>query len=71
MIAADNGVARGEWLLDRPDMGLHVPPMVWAAQYQYSPNAVLAVFASHPYDPADYLRDYEEYLKALRNGSGQ
>ena len=64
-VAADNGTQREEWVLDRPDIGLHIHPMTWAAQYKYSHNAVLAVFASHSYDPADYIRDYEEYLKAL------
>ncbi|HEX9046648.1 MAG TPA: WxcM-like domain-containing protein [Verrucomicrobiae bacterium] len=64
-VAADNGVDREEWVLDRPEIGLHIHPMTWAAQYKYSANAVLAVFASHSYDPKDYIRDYEEYLKAL------
>jgi len=66
MVAADNGSTRGEWRLDRPETGLHVHPMTWAAQYKYSKNAVLAVFASHAYDPDDYIRDYEEYIRALR-----
>lgn len=64
-VSADNGTARQEWVLDRPNIGLHVHPMTWAAQYKYSTNAVLAVFASHSYDPDDYLRDYEEYMKAI------
>jgi UDP-2-acetamido-3-amino-2,3-dideoxy-glucuronate N-acetyltransferase len=67
MVAADNGTVRGEWRLDRPETGLHVHPMTWAAQYKYSKNAVLAVFASHAYDPDDYIRDYEDYISALRN----
>jgi acetyltransferase-like isoleucine patch superfamily enzyme len=63
-ITADNGSEREEWVLDRPDVGLHIHPMTWAAQYKYSQNAVMAVFASHAYDASDYIRDYEEYLKA-------
>lgn len=65
-VAADNGRERAEWVLDRPDVGLHILPYTWAAQYRYSPDAVLAVFASHPYDADDYIRDYEEY-RALVN----
>ncbi len=38
-------------------------PMVWATQYRFSANAVLGVLASHPYDSADYIRDYGEYLR--------
>jgi hypothetical protein len=42
--------------------------MVWGSQYNYSPDAVLLVFASHEYDTDDYIRDYDEYL-ALASGS--
>ena len=63
MVTADNGSERAQWLLDHPGTGLHIHPKVWAAQYHYSENAVLAVFASHEYDANDYLRDYEEFLK--------
>jgi hypothetical protein len=69
-VTADNGRERGEWVLDNPAIGCHVHPMTWAGQYKYAPNAVLAVFASHPYDPADYIRDYEEYIAAVRPAEG-
>lgn len=59
---ADDGVQRQEFLLDRPDVGLHLPPMVWGTQYKYSPDALLLVFASHYYDAADYVRDYNAFL---------
>lgn len=65
-VVADNGAERKEWQLDRPDIGLHLHPRTWGIQYRYTPNAVLAVFASHPYDPDDYIRDYEEYLKFIQ-----
>lgn len=61
-VSADNGRERCQWVLDKPSLGLHLFPLVWAAQYQYSDNAVLCVFASHSYDPNDYIRDYEEFL---------
>lgn len=66
MVTADNGDERGEWLLNSPELGLHILPRTWAAQWRYSPNAVLAVFASHEYDPDDYIRDYEEYLRFIQ-----
>jgi acetyltransferase-like isoleucine patch superfamily enzyme len=64
-VAVNNGVDRETHLLDTPEVGLHIPPMIWASQYHYSENAVLAVFASHAYDAADYIRDYPSYVKAL------
>jgi hypothetical protein len=36
--------------------------MIWAIQFRYSPDAMLLVFASDPYDPDDYIRDYDEFL---------
>ncbi len=62
-VVADDGRTRREFLLDRPDVGLHLPPLTWGTQYKYSPDAVLLVFASHYYDNADYIRDYEEFRK--------
>jgi dTDP-4-dehydrorhamnose 3,5-epimerase-like enzyme len=65
-VMVDDGRERDEVLLDRPDLGLYVPPMVWAAQFHYSRDAVLLVLASAPYDPADYIRSYEEFLQGVR-----
>ncbi len=41
-VVADDGKHREEFLLDRPDLGLHLPPMVWGVQYRYSADARLA-----------------------------
>lgn len=60
-VVADDGVNRQEFRLDQPDIGIHLPPMVWGIQYKYSADAVLLVFASHYYDNADYIRDYSEF----------
>ena len=63
----DDGDQRREVLLNRPGIGLYVPAMLWGSQSRFSADAVLGVFASAPYDPDDYIRDYQEYL-ALRTG---
>jgi acetyltransferase-like isoleucine patch superfamily enzyme/dTDP-4-dehydrorhamnose 3,5-epimerase-like enzyme len=65
----DDGGRRAEYRLDRPDVGLYVPPMVWGTQYRYSADALLLVLASMPYDPTDYIRDYAEF-KSLLQGAG-
>ena len=58
----DDGQGRQEFVLDRPDIGLHMEPMIWGTQYRYSADAVLLVLASHPYDADDYIRDHDEFL---------
>ena len=65
-VVVDDGENRLEVVLDRPNRGLYVPPMVWATQYKYTRDAVLLVLASHQYDAGDYIRDYEEFLAAVR-----
>ena len=64
-VLADNGTQRQEFRLDHPRLGLHLPPLVWGVQYKFSADAVLLVFASHLYDPADYIRDYDDFLAAV------
>jgi acetyltransferase-like isoleucine patch superfamily enzyme len=65
-VMVDDGKDRDEVVLDRPNLGLYVPPMVWAAQFHYSADAVLLVLASDLYEPSDYIRSYEEFLQAVR-----
>lgn len=65
----DDGHTRKSILLDSPGIGLHIPPMTWSTQYDYSSDAVLGVFASHPYDPDDYIRTYGEFLTELSRDS--
>jgi len=48
-------------LLNRPYVGLYVPPGVWAQEQGFSSGSVCLVFASHPYDESDYIRDFEEF----------
>jgi UDP-2-acetamido-3-amino-2,3-dideoxy-glucuronate N-acetyltransferase len=65
-VVVDDGHERDEVLLDSPEVGLYVPPMVWATQYRYSQDAMLLVLASDTYDPNDYIRSYEDFIAAAR-----
>lgn len=66
-VVCDDGDNRQEITLDSPELGLYLPPMVWGVQYKYSADALLQVFASHPYDPADYIRSYDEFVRLLKD----
>lgn len=68
-VLADDGVNRTEVLLDSPDKGIYLPPMVWGVQYKYTADALLLVFASHHYDGADYIRNYSEFLDEVKQHS--
>lgn len=67
-VMANNGTERAEVVLDRPDVSLHLPPMIWAAQFRYSADAVLMVLCSQVYEADDYIRDYDEFEALLGGG---
>jgi len=67
-VVVDDSTVSREVRLDRPYLGLHIPPRVWAIQYQFTPDAVLLVLASHAYDAGDYIRDYDEFLSIVHPG---
>lgn len=64
-VVVDDGATRREIRLDSPELGIYLPPLTWATQYKYSHDAVLLVFASDPYDPDDYIRNYDRYLETV------
>ena len=47
-------------------MGLYLKTMVWKDMYDFSPDSVLLVLASEHYDGEEYIRDYEEFLKEVK-----
>jgi UDP-2-acetamido-3-amino-2,3-dideoxy-glucuronate N-acetyltransferase len=61
-LRVDDGLNVQEFHLNRPSVGVLVPALVWATTLSHSPDSVLMVLASHPYDPSDYIRDYDQFL---------
>ena len=66
-VLLDDGFSRCEVTLDRPDMGVYMPAMVWGTQYKYSSDAVLLVLASMLYEPSDYIRDYDKFIALVKS----
>ena len=52
--------------LDRPMIGVYIPKMIWKDMYDFSEDSILLVLASTHYDGAEYIRDYDEYLKEIK-----
>jgi UDP-2-acetamido-3-amino-2,3-dideoxy-glucuronate N-acetyltransferase len=69
-VVLDDGKNRNEVVLDRPDLGLYLPPMVWGIQYKYTPETVLMVLVSDIYDADDYIRDYDLFIKEVNQAHG-
>lgn len=70
-IHLDNGYETAEVLLDKPSEGLYISNDMWREMYDFSDGAVLLVLASEHYDEADYIRNYEDFIKLVQNKEGK
>ena len=65
-VKLDNGLGETKVVpLEKPYEGLYVSNDMWREMYDFSPDAVLLVFASELYDEADYIRDYDQFLQMV------
>lgn len=53
--------------LDKPRMGVYIPPMYWKDMYGFSKDSILLVLSDEHYDSSEYIRDYNEFLKETGN----
>lgn len=63
----DDGTRKEHVKLGDPAKGLLIPPRVWHEMSDFSPDCIMLVFASAPYEESDYLRDYnafKDYVQA-------
>ncbi|MBO5317373.1 MAG: WxcM-like domain-containing protein [Oscillospiraceae bacterium] len=65
-IHLDDGHDTAEVTLDKPNEGLYIANNMWREMYDFTPGAVLLVLASEYYDEADYIRNYEDFLKMVQ-----
>ena len=64
-VSLDDGHAKKVIHLNRPWKGLHVTPMIWAAEINFDPGSVCLVMASDFYVESDYIRDYSEFRQLV------
>ena len=62
-VFCDDGNEVKKFILDKPEIGLLIPPGIWAKQNYIVENSVLTVLCDLPYDSLDYIRNYENYLE--------
>ena len=54
--------------LNRSYYGLYIPKGLWREMENFSTNSLALEFASTGYNPDDYIRNYNEYLRMKSNG---
>ena len=63
----DDGKTREELWLNRPDVGLYIGKNMWREMRHFSYGCKLMVLANEFYDEKEYIRNYDEFLKSLKN----
>ena len=61
----DDGREKRAVRLDRPDVAVTIPPMVWHEMHDFSDDCVLLVLTDAKYDEADYIRDYDKFARLV------
>jgi dTDP-4-dehydrorhamnose 3,5-epimerase-like enzyme len=66
-VLVDDGHLKQVFILNQPNIGLHIPPGIWASEQNFSSGAICLVLASHSYDENDYIRDYKSFINFKNN----
>jgi len=64
-ITMDDGKSKATVTLDTPNTGLLIDVMQWHVMDKFSSDCVLMVVASDHYDEADYIRNYNDFIKEI------
>lgn len=57
------------YALNRPHTGIYLPKMIWKDMYDFSEDSVLLCIASTTYDSTEYIRDYDEFIRIIKEES--
>ncbi len=66
-VILDDGKEKQTFSLNRSYYGLYVPKGIWREMNNFSTNSLALILASTKYDANDYIRDYDEFRKAIEN----
>lgn len=69
-VILDNGLLRTTYSLNRSYYGLYVPKGVWRQMVNFSTNSLALIMASIPFDPSDYIYDYEHFKELYNDNFG-
>ena|ERR1017187_7044258 len=65
-VEIDDGQIKQTFSLNRSYYGLYVPAGIWRQMQNFSTNSLAFVISSTEYSEADYVRDYDEFLKIVK-----
>ncbi len=62
----DDGIRREEVVLNSPQKSISIGPMIWREMHDFSEDCIVLVLASAHYDESDYIRDYVQFIQAIK-----
>lgn len=65
-VILDDGYDKTRYHLNRSYYGLYIPPLTWREIDNFSSGSVCLALASEYYNEADYYREYDDFLNAVR-----
>ena len=65
-VTVTDGKEKKSYLLNKPNIGLHIPTGIWRELENFSSGTVCLVLASDVFDEADYIRKYDEFLESKK-----
>jgi mannose-6-phosphate isomerase-like protein (cupin superfamily) len=61
-VTVNDGISKKSFLLNKPNIGLHIETGIWRELENFSSGAVCLVLASDVFEEEDYIRDFDEFL---------
>ncbi|WP_289665862.1 sugar 3,4-ketoisomerase [Flavobacterium panacagri] len=65
-VTVNDGKNKKSFLLNKPNVGLHLPKGIWRELENFSSGAICLVLASDLFEETDYIRDYETFLNSKK-----
>jgi hypothetical protein len=66
-VVLNDGYQKKSFLLNKPNVGLHIPTGIWRELENFSSGAICLVLASDVFKEEDYIRDFDEFMDYVKN----
>ena len=65
-VVLNDGYNKKSFLLNKPNVGLHIPTGIWRELENFSSGAICLVLASDEFIEEDYIRDFNEFMDSKK-----
>lgn len=67
-VIVDDGTQKKSFTMNRSYYGLYIPAGLWREMTNFSTNSFALEFGSIHYEPSDYVRDYNDFIRLKSDG---